>query len=262
MTTGLATDAPRAAEHSGEDRIDRLTPQTRPAAPVIGLQRWHSMLFLHWALPPKALRRHVPARLAVDTFGGEAYVTMALFTVVGARLRPLPPLPGLSTFHEVSVRTYVHLDGQAPGLWFFSLDASNLLACGLARAALRLPCFFSRMRREQLRDEHHFTSRRVGLRGRRAEVDATWRSTGPLLEAQSGSREHFLTQRFFLYSNGAMGRLWRQQVHHAPWPLFSAERVELRQTLDEVLELPFLPRSSLAHASPGVDVELFPPHLV
>lgn len=261
MTAGAASIT-RAAEPSTYDGIDRLTPQTRPAAPVVGHQRWHSMLFLHWALPERALRRHVPARLALDTFGGEAFVTMALFTVVGARLRPLPPLPGLATFHEVNVRTYVHLDGEAPGIWFFSLDASNLLACGLARASLRLPYFYSRMSRGDLRDEHRFESRRVKLTGSRADVDATWRTTGPLLEAPNGSLEHFLTQRYFLYSKGAMGRLWRQQVHHAPWPLFSAELIDLQQTLDEALELPFLPRAPLGHASPGVDVEFFPPHLV
>ena len=262
MSTGLAPPPTRAAELPLEQGIDRLTPQTRPAAPVVGHQRWHSMLFLHWALPARALRRHVPARLSIDTFEGDAYVTMSLFTVVGARLRPLPPLPGLSTFHEVNVRTYVHLDGQAPGIWFFSLDASNLIACGLARASLRLPYFFGRMHRQQQRDEHRFKSRRVGLTRPRAEVEANWRSAGPLLEAPNGSREHFLTQRFFLYSKGAMGKLWRQQVHHAPWPLFNAQLLGFQQTLDEALELPFLPRMPVAHASPGVDVEFFPPHLV
>ena len=31
----------------------------------------------------------------------------------------------MTNFHETNVRTYVHLDGRDPGVWFFSLDAAN-----------------------------------------------------------------------------------------------------------------------------------------
>jgi hypothetical protein len=263
MTTA-ATPAPAGlrVEPAIQQTVDRLTPQTRPGGPVIGYQRWHSVLFLHWALPVEALRRHVPRRLRLDTYDGEAWLTAALLTVTGARLRPFPVVPGLSSFHEVNLRTYVHLDGKDPGVWFFSLDATSLLACGLARAALRLPYFFARARRSQVRDEHRFESTRVKLGKPPAEIAASWRSIGALLEATPGSLEHFLTQRFFIYSPSAAGRLWREQVHHAPWPLFPAELVEVRQSLDEAHQLPFLPKRPLAHYSPGVDVEYFPPHLV
>ena len=47
--------------------------------------------------------------------------------MTGVRPVVLPAVPGLSNFHEVNVRTYVHR-GQDPGVWFFSLDAANALA--------------------------------------------------------------------------------------------------------------------------------------
>jgi len=83
-----------------------------------------------------------------------------------------------------------------------------------------------------------------------------------LIETPNGSLEQFLTQRFFLYSAAPARRLWKQQVHHAPWPLFSAELLELEQTLDEAHELPFLSKRPIARWSPGVDVEFFLPHLL
>ena len=45
-----------------------------------------------------------------------------------------PPLPVVSQSPELNVRTYVHFDG-VPGVWFFSLDASNALAVWAARVA-------------------------------------------------------------------------------------------------------------------------------
>jgi len=242
--------------------IDRLTPQARPSEPYIAAQRWHSALFLHWPLPAEALRRHVPKRLSIDTFGGDAWLSAVLFTVTGARLRPFPAVPVLSTFQEVNLRTYVHLDGKDPGSWFFSCDASSLLACLVGRAAVNLPYFPARTRRTLVGDEHRYESKRVKLGKPRAELSAAWRSSGALVEAPAGSLEHFLTQRFIVYSPSARTRLWRQQVHHPAWPLFPAEVLALEQTLDEAHQLPFLPKRPVAHYSPGVDVELFPPHLV
>src|SRR6266481_5950618 len=106
---------------AGMDGMDRLQPTIRPRAPAIGFQRWDRLLFLHWEVPPEALRPLLPARLDLDTYEGRAFVSITPFTVRGARLRGLPPLPTLSDFHEVNVRTYVHLGGKDPAVWFFSL---------------------------------------------------------------------------------------------------------------------------------------------
>ena len=52
--------------------MDRLKPSIRPRAPRIGFQRWDKLLFLHWELPPDALRPLVHPRLELDTFEGRA----------------------------------------------------------------------------------------------------------------------------------------------------------------------------------------------
>src|SRR3979411_64776 len=96
----------------------------RTEGPVIGFQRWDRLLFLHFEVPHESLRALVPSRLALDACGGRAFVSVPPFTVVGARLRGAPPLPGISQFHELNVRTYVR-NGEDRAVWFFSLDAAS-----------------------------------------------------------------------------------------------------------------------------------------
>ena len=54
-------------------------------------------------------------------------------------LRGMLPVPGVSSFLELNVRTYVRAADGKPGVWFFSLDASSRLAVEAARRAYKLP---------------------------------------------------------------------------------------------------------------------------
>ncbi len=125
------------------DAIDRISPTLEPDQPVLMYQNWHHLLFLHWEIPPQELQALIPAGLTVDTFEGKAYAGLIPFTMTGVRPVLTPPLPGISSFHEVNVRTYVHREGCDPGVWFFSLDASSTLAVAAARAAYKLPRTFT-----------------------------------------------------------------------------------------------------------------------
>jgi uncharacterized protein YqjF (DUF2071 family) len=103
-------------------------------------QSWGKLLFMHWQTPPEAIRRLIPGRLSIDTFDGKAWVGLTPFTIWDARPIFMPPMPWLSDFHELNVRTYVHLDG-VPGVWFFSLDANSKAAVIGARTFFHLPYF-------------------------------------------------------------------------------------------------------------------------
>ena len=52
--------------------------------------------------------------------------------------RFVPAMPWMSAFPELNIRTYVSLQGK-PGVWFFSLDATNPVAVRVARLAFHLP---------------------------------------------------------------------------------------------------------------------------
>ena len=69
---------------------------------------WADLGFLHWEVAAAARRPLVPDALEIDTFEGRAFVGLVPFTMRGVRPAWAPPLPWLSRFHEVNVRTYVH----------------------------------------------------------------------------------------------------------------------------------------------------------
>ncbi len=107
-------------------------PYPLPTGPWIMTQSWHELLFAHWPFAPETLRPLVPPALSLDIFEGQAWVGVVPFRMTNVHPRLTPSVPGLSQFVEMNVRTYVTVNG-VPGVYFFSLDASNRIAVRLYR---------------------------------------------------------------------------------------------------------------------------------
>lgn len=243
------------------DRIDRITPCRRPPGIALMHQQWRKLAFLHWEVPVEALRAVVPLPLSIDTFEGRAYLGLVPFTIRGIRPPLLPPLPWLSGFHEVNVRTYVHLYGQDPGVFFFSLDAARLLAVWGARWTYRLPYFHAQMDFQSAGAEHTFRSVRRHHPSARCALQWTVHP-GPPRTASPGSLDHFLLERYLLYAE-KNGRLSRAQVHHLPYPIQEATVAPVQEGLIAAAGLVRPERPpELIHASAGVDVEVFAPEFL
>ena len=75
--------------------IDRLAPTRRPDARVLMYQRWRSLLFLHWALPPEVVAPLLPPGLTLDTFEGRAWVGLVPFLMDRVRAPAVPAAPWL-----------------------------------------------------------------------------------------------------------------------------------------------------------------------
>ena len=191
-------------------------------------QRWAELAFLHWPVPVAAVRATIPEALTIDTFAGHAWVGLVPFTVTGARPMLMPPLPWVSDFHEVNVRTYVHRGGADPGVWFFSLDASNPVVVAAARALFHLPYAHARMEMAVDAGGVDFRSERVSSPA--AACALRYEPEGTAKPAAVGTLEHFLVERYILYT-GSGGRLWQAQVHHEPYPLQRARAQLMREGL-------------------------------
>lgn len=205
-------------------------PWPVPARRWVMAQAWHDLLFAHWPVRPDALRPLVPPSLAIDTFGGDAWLGIVPFHMSGVRLRGLPPVPGLAAFAEINVRTYVTAEGK-PGIFFLSLDADSPLAVAAARRWYRLPYYRARMAVEARDDRIRYRSRRTDRRAPPAEFGGTYGPTGDPCRARAGSLEHELTERYCLYTLDLHGRLLRGEIHHAPWPLQPAAADIERNTM-------------------------------
>jgi uncharacterized protein len=142
-------------------------------------------------------------------------------------VRGLPPLPGLSTFPELNVRTYVTRDGK-PGIWFFTLEAGSRWFVEAGRRIYRLPYHHARMRCERSGDHVEYESSRAG-----ATFSARYRGAGDLFHAEPGSLEHFLTERYCLYTDDG-GRVYRADIHHPPWDLQRGEATVVESSLSPV----------------------------
>src|SRR5207237_1052302 len=113
--------------------------------PWIMNQTWQNLLFLHWSVAPEVIQPLVPPQLTIDCRDGEAWVSLLPMRLANLHLRGLPPLPFVSTFPEINLRTYVRVNGVA-GVFFFSIDAPNPLAVWASRILFHLPYVRSAMK--------------------------------------------------------------------------------------------------------------------
>ncbi len=218
-----------------------------PDEPWTNAQSWIDLCFLHWRVEEAALRGLVPDSVELETHDGSVWLGVTPFLLRNFRLRGLPPLPGISTFPEVNVRTYVTRDGK-PGIWFFSLDAASRLAVEAAKKLYKLPYHHAQMRYERDEELVHYESARPG-----AAFSARYRGDGELFQPAAGTLEHFLTDRYCLYTEDG-GRLYRAEIQHAPWDL---QRGEAHIDLNTMAPLPLPADEPHVLFSPRQDVVLW-----
>jgi uncharacterized protein YqjF (DUF2071 family) len=187
---------------------------------VIG-QTWERLLFAHWRVPAEEVRGRIPAGLEVEEHDGSAWVGITPFRITGLRSRGTVPFPGVSSFLELNVRTYVHAGDGRSGVWFFSLDATSRLAVRAARRGYKLPYFDARITLDEVDGWTDVECARLGERGK--VFSGRYRPTGPASASQPGSLEAFLTERYCLYTSDPRGALYRADIHHTPWQLHPAE---------------------------------------
>lgn len=219
-------------------------------------QSWHDLLFAHWPVPTSLVRPLVPPSLEVQEFDGTSWVGLVPFRMTGVAPRLVPDMPGLSAFPEMNLRLYVEHQGQA-GVWFISLDAANPLAVWAARRFFHLPYFRAQMRLQQVGERIEYESRRT--EGPAAvHFSGSYQPTGAVYQARPGTLEHFLTERYCLYTQTTRGTLLRGHVHHVPWPLQSAELEIAVNDVAGPQGVPLTGPPALLHFSRRLDVVIWP----
>jgi uncharacterized protein YqjF (DUF2071 family) len=229
-------------------------PWPMPAEPWIMTQSWHDLLFAHWPVASDALRELVPPGLELELFDQRAWLGIIPFHMSNVAPRGVPSLPWVSAFPELNVRTYVRA-GNKPGIYFFSLDAGNPLAVMVARTLFHLP-YYSAVMDVEHRDGYAYYASKRTENG--AMFTGRYRPTGPVFNAQPGTLEYFLTERYCLYTLDSAFHLERLEIHHPPWPLQPAEAEIRENTMADANGIRLPSMAPVLHFSRRQDIVAFP----
>ncbi|HTA75632.1 MAG TPA: DUF2071 domain-containing protein [bacterium] len=219
-------------------------------------QTWNDLLFLHWPIPQPILQKIVPPNLPIDTYRGQAWLGIVPFTMSHIHFKGLPPLPGLSAFPEINVRTYVTLDGK-PGVYFFSLDAENRWAVWFARNFFNLPYFYSEFSVQKKTDSIDYQISRRRTEKAPLAFEAQYGPTGQTLKNQDRQLAQWLTARYCLYTTDSKGRIYRGNIDHSPWPLQPGKVSVKKNTLTASLPITLPKTKSLVYFSKILKVNIW-----
>lgn len=181
-------------------------------------QRWEDLLLLHWPVPPTVLQPTLPHDLEVDLFEGSAWISVVGFKLTQLRISPVRWIRW-PEFWEINLRTYTRNHQGKKGVWFYSLDSSDLLAVMGARILYGLPYNFARTKGMLESDEINFQSnRRIPHRSAESSFSASFSSSLNGADLARSPLDRFLLERYRFWSP----RQWSgfsssAQVMHAPY---------------------------------------------
>jgi uncharacterized protein YqjF (DUF2071 family) len=222
------------------------------------MQFWSDLTFIHWPVRPEQIEHLYPPGTRPDVFAdGMTYAGLIPFTMRRTTFGAAVPLPYFGNFHETNVRLYSTDDAGRHGVLFRSLETARLAVVPAVRAALGVPYTWARMRIERSGNRICYDSERRwprrGLRSRVAVVVGD--------EVKPSALDIWLTSRWGAHTRKA-GRTWWVPNDHGPWPLHSADVVELADDLLVAAGVEVAGERLPALFSPGVHARFGRPSLV
>lgn len=220
----------------------------------MALQRWESVTFVHWSYEPADVEALLPQGLAPDLYQGRAWVSLTPFLMTRTRTPGMPSVPGVSTFPETNVRTYVRDHTSRDGLYFLTLECTRSATLA-ARPALQLPYSWARMSVDRQAQTVRYTSTRRLPPNDAADLDLTVQIGDPIPESQRSALDDWLTGRWRAFTGKGQVRAC-VNVEHEPWPLHTAAITHCSGGLVAATGVPAPAGEPLVHFSPRVDVRL------
>lgn len=208
-------------------------------------QEWDDTIFLHYRVPQELVWELLPQGLSLDIHRGEAWVSVVAFSVKNMCLKFLPPLPYISDFHEINLRTYVVKDG-IPGIYFITIEASKTISVFLAKNFVGLKYI-----KGKIKKKHNRYSLRRSKEGNYLNIK--YCSLQSVKE--KNELEKWLTERYCAYEM-INKKLYRFNIHHKAWPL-KVMKLRKLKLLFQKNELVIDAQPDLQHYSPHQKVLLW-----
>jgi uncharacterized protein YqjF (DUF2071 family) len=189
---------------------------------------WEDVVFLHFLVEPRELRRRLPDPLRLDLPLGAAWLTLTALRCRGPA--PLPPrlLRGVPTYAQCSLRTYVEHDGERGSFVFDQAVSSATVAAAGRVLGIHQRVGAVRVRRREQPDEliepieidlddpARGLFREQAVHGMHARV----RASGATVTAHRDRVADALLERYLVF-DGDPPR--RTSISHAPWVVQSLE---------------------------------------
>ncbi|CDZ80423.1 hypothetical protein BN1013_00935 [Candidatus Rubidus massiliensis] len=233
----------------------RMAQRDKPNLTPLMFQSWRDMLFLHWVFPEAEIKKFIPPNLSVDLYNGQAFVGLIPFNVADLKPNFLGNIFPSISFSELNMRTYVFDERGVPGIWFFSLDASDWLSVQAAKIGYHLPYYHSKFQicTDFSTDEVIYNCQRETLR----PTSFTYSVKERIGEAKKGTLEFFLLERYVLFTS-YKDKCYEARVSHKPYIMHT---VDLKSYDDNVFGWNNVnkPNDKPHHIifSKGVDAEIY-----
>jgi uncharacterized protein len=192
-----------------------------PRAPWVCFMTWRNLFFASWPTPAELVRPKVHPRLELDTFDGTAWVTMVAMEATDVHYRGVPPIPGLNSFRELNLRTYVKVNGR-PGVTFLSIECSAAVVDWMSIHFFGIPYFRARVVGIEQDHRLRIATERTQAGKPPAAFWGSFRAFGETSSSSSGSLEGFLLERYssFFVQNDT---IYHGEIRHPQWLLQKAE---------------------------------------
>nr|WP_264067392.1 DUF2071 domain-containing protein [Mycolicibacterium komossense] len=191
-------------------------------------QSWADLTFVHWPVEPETVEHLFPRWTRPDVFcDGLTYVALVPFTMSRTAIGgSVFALPYFGRFLETNIRLYSTDDAGRHGVLFCSLETARLAVVPVVRLGMGVPYTWARMRTTRSGDRITYDSvRRWPRRGLRSHLTiAIGEPVAPT------PLEVWLTARWGAHTRKG-GRTWWVPNTHGPWPLRSAQVVDLADDL-------------------------------
>lgn len=224
-------------------------------------QHWSDLLLLHWPISPKVLRPTIPDDLELDLFEGQAWASVVGFHLSGLRMRPIRWIPW-KDFDEVNLRTYVKTSDGKRGVWFHSLDSTDMFAVLGARILYGLayrPAKITRSLSKQAISYQSYTNRL--FKKVPARIDAQLDKSVGTSKIAREPLDRFLLERYRFWARRKVGeRSSSAKIRHRPYDAMRLQKAEYKGGLFSAFGLPE-PKVSpaVAHYCKGFSVEASAP---
>lgn len=211
---------------------------------------WHNAIFLHWRVPTSTLQQLIPDSLQIDTFDSDAWIGIVAFEMHDVRRRWIPYLPGMRSFPELNVRTYVK-HGDRSGVFFLSLDTPEWFTRTIGKKSFHLP--YRKRDIKYIVENDSSTHYQSNHGDGTLEFDITYQQSADNdHDAPPSEFTSWSSERYSLYSTNEKREIMEGEVNHSAWPI---QPVTTDLRCHDLLKPYGLQDQSpdMTHYSPGVD---------